>query len=171
MLENRREKQDEKITLFLTLLLSVFFILSACGNSDMENQNSEPKTKEITLMGESENWVANSYQISLTSDVLKAGNGTLDMKGSSEYKTDYFYFEVHAVINGEGTVIHAKKVTGIETDVSLVNTGTIEGDAPLNKDGETIKMDDVSNIYMTIEWKDINTDKKVKERIDLSNGF
>ncbi|WP_085994130.1 hypothetical protein [Oceanobacillus senegalensis] len=161
----------KKLYLFLTLLLSVIFILSACGNGDMENQSSEQKTKEVTLMGESENWIANSYQISLTSDVLKAGNGTLDMKGSSEYKTDYFYFEVHAVINGEDTVIQAKKVTGSETDVSQVNTGTIEGDAPLNKDGETIKMDDITDIYLTIEWKDINTDKKVKERIDLSNEY
>ncbi|MEH7381185.1 hypothetical protein V7138_12060 [Bacillus sp. JJ1533] len=55
--------------------------------------------------------------------------------------------------------------------MSQINTGTIEGDAPLNKDGETIKMDDVSDIYMTIEWKDINTDKKVKERIDLNNEY
>lgn len=160
----------KKIYLFLTLLLSVFFILSACRNAE-DKQSSEPKTKELTLMGESENWVANSYQISLTSDVLKVGNGTLDMKGSSEYKTDYFYLKVHAVINGDDTVIQAKKVTGIESDVSQMNIGTVEGVAPLNKDGETIRIDDISDVYMTIEWKDINKDKKVTERIDLSNEY
>lgn len=161
----------KKVYLILILLLSVFFILSACGNADMEEQNNEPKTKEITLMGESENWIVNSYQVSLMSDLLKAGDGIIDKKGNSEYKTDYFYFEVHAVINGEDTVIQAKEITGSKTDVAQINTGTIEGDAPLNKDGETIKMDDVGNIYMTIEWKDISNDTKVKERIDLSNEY
>lgn len=103
--------------------------------------------------------------------VLKVGNGTLDMKGSSEYKTDYFYFKVHAVINGDDTVIQAKKVTGSETDVSQMNIGTVEGDAPLNKDGETIRIDDISDVYMTIEWKDMSQGKKIKERINLSNEY
>lgn len=157
----------KKPYLFLTLLLSVFFIISACGNADMDKENSEPKTKEVILMGESGNWIVNSYHVSLTSDVLKAGDGIIDMKGSTEYKTDYFYFEVHAVINGVDTVIQAKKITGSETDVAQINTGTIEGDAPLNKDGETIKMDDIGNIYMIIEWKDKTNDKKVKEKINI----
>lgn len=89
------------------------------------------------------------------------------MKGGSEYKTDYFYFDVHAVINSEDTVIQGKKVTGSEIDISQINTGIIEGDAPLNKDGETIEMDDISNMYMNIEWNDIQKDKKVIERIDF----
>jgi len=158
----------KKTYLFLTLLVFVFFILSACGNADMNKPNTEPKTKEVTLMGESENWVANSYQISLTPDVLKVGNGTLDMKSGSEYKTEYLHLEVHAVINGEDTLVQTKTVTGSETDISQVNTGTIEGDAPINKDGEKIKMEDISDIYMTIEWEDMTKGKKVKERMDLS---
>lgn len=159
----------KKTSLFLTLLLSISFFLSACENTHIDRQNSELKLKEVKLNGESESWTVHSYHISLTSDVLKVGNGILEMKGRSEYKTDDLSFEVHAVISGEDTVIQAKKVTGSEIDVSQINTGTIEGDAPLNENGESIKMDDLSKIYMTIEWEDIAKDQIVKERIELSN--
>lgn len=110
-------------------------------------------------MGESEAWELIGYEIMLTSDGMKIGNGKLIMKDEVEFFTDPFSFNTYVVTNGEEDRIHGGSVAG-QTDISEQTTGTIE-----SKDGLSITLDKVSEIYMTVEWW--VSDEKVKERIDL----
>jgi hypothetical protein len=113
-------------------------------------------------MGGSETWKVEQYKISITPELLKAGNGVLTIKDKAQYKTDYLNLEVHVVIQ-------AKQVNESESDITELTIGIVE-DAYLYKDGETIVLDNISDIYITIEWQDMNKGKKIKERIDLFNN-
>lgn len=116
----------------------------------------------LSLMGESGTWEVIGYEVMLTSGGMKAGKGKLIMKDENEYITDSFSFNMHAVINGVDNGIHAGSVSG-RTDISEQTTGTIEGE-----NGETsIKLDEVSDIYMTVEWWDPDENENVQERIDI----
>lgn len=136
-------------------LISLLFILSACSNQQSGTDYY------LLLTGQSDNWELSGYEILLTSEGRKAGNGTLIMKEENEYFTDSFSFHTHAVINGVDNTIHAGSVSG-RTDISEQTTGTIEGESE-----NSVKLDGVSSIYMVIEWWDSDENENVQERIDL----
>lgn len=46
-------------------------------------------------------------------------------------------------------------------------TGTIEGESFLNKNGDPIPLDDVKDMYMSVEWRGEGKSESAKERIDL----
>lgn len=120
----------------------------------------------LLLMGESENWNLTDYEIVITPQDFNAGYGNLIMKNEEEYITDYFHFDTHVVINGEDMVVHSGSSTG-GMDISEETTGAIEGGTYLNKNDEPITLNDVSDIYMIVEWWDNSTEKSVNERLDL----
>ena len=120
-------------------------------------------------MGESHSWTLNGYEIVLTSDLFKAGNGTLSMKNVDEYYTESFGFKTYIVINGQDTRVHTGYVSGNNINIAVETTGAIEGGTYLNKNGAAITIDDITEIYMVIEWWDKTKDEDVKERIDLYN--
>lgn len=136
-------------------------IISGCNNSE-----NTIKSEHLSLNGESENWIVNSYEITITKDSLKAGEGTLMMK--SKIKSDYLHIKVHAVINDEDQVIQEKAltVTGGNQDIAKIQTGSIEG-SYFNKEGEAINLDDIKNIYMVVEWRDPGSGDIVEEKIEL----
>ncbi|MFC3039207.1 hypothetical protein ACFOGI_02960 [Virgibacillus xinjiangensis] len=136
-------------------LIAIILLLSACEGEQVETKYY------MSLMGESDTWKLNGYEIMLTSDGEKAGNGKLSMKGVDEYVSDIFSFRTHAVIDGEDTVIHGGSVSG-QTDIAQQTTGTIVGEG-----GKTITIDEVSSIYMMIEWWDTDENIPAQERIDL----
>lgn len=146
----------------LSQLFSVvflIFLLSGC--------NSNEKSV-LKLMGESQTWNLTGYEVVITPERFKAGNGILNMRNANEYITNSFHFETHAVINGEDLVVHAGSATGEGIDIAKKTTGAIEGGTYYNN-GDPITLNEVSDIYMIIEWWDTGKSGSVKERIDLYN--
>ncbi|MFC2949226.1 hypothetical protein [Virgibacillus sediminis] len=137
-------------------LIPMLFIMAACTEDESMETNYY-----LSLMGESDTWELTGYEMMLTSDGEKAGNGKLSMKEVDEYISDSFSFRTHAVVGREDTVIHGSSVSG-RTDIAQQTTGTVEG-----KGGNPITLDNVSNIYMTVEWWDMDKNEKVQERIEL----
>lgn len=137
----------------LFCLLPLLFILSACHDHQTETNYS------LSLLGESEAWKLTGYEIILTPNEMKIGNGRLIMKEENEYITDSFSFNTYAVFSGEDHSIHAGSVSG-RADIREQTTGTLEGD-------QHIDFDELSDIYMIVEWWDPNENDNVQERINL----
>lgn len=148
---------------YYLLFLSLVVFLAGCNG----NEKSVMNHYYLSLMGESQTWTLTGYEVVITPENFKAGNGTLNMKNENEYIADSFHFETHAVINGEDTVVHSGSASGAGVDIAEETTGAIEGGTYLNKDGNPITLNEVSNIYMIVEWWDIGKSESVKERIDL----
>ncbi|MFD2705742.1 hypothetical protein [Salibacterium lacus] len=144
--------------LFLILSLGA---LAGCSNQEMNSNDY------LLLMGESSSWKLDEYEIEMTPESFLVGNGTIHMKNENEYLTDFFHFETHAVISGEDTVIHSGSVSGSEIDITEETTGANEGAAHLNENGNPVRLDDISKIYMAIEWWNTDERKNVSEEIDL----
>lgn len=137
------------------LMILPFIILSAC-----QNQISE-ETYYLLLKGESETWELRDYEVELTPDGRKTGDGVLTMKGENEYVTNSFRFHTYAVINGEKRIIHSGSISGLG-DISEQTTGSIRGD-----NRHPVSFDEINQIFMTIEWQDSAGSRKVQERIEL----
>ena len=136
-------------------LMIFLFILSAC------NHQSAETSYYLSLKGASETWELLDYEIMLNSDERKIGDGKLFMAEESEYFTDSFHFSTHAVIKGVDQIIHAGSVSG-QTDISEQMTGSIVGD-----NGTPLPLEEISNIYMMVEWWDTAKNENVQERIEL----
>ncbi|WP_246521348.1 hypothetical protein [Ornithinibacillus massiliensis] len=89
------------------------------------------------------------------------------MKNPNEYISDSLSFETHAVINVEDISVHSSSITGTGIDIAEETTGAIESGIYLNEAGSPIKLNEVSIIYMIVEWWDIGKSEFMKERIDL----
>ncbi|CRK84584.1 hypothetical protein [Neobacillus massiliamazoniensis] len=144
-------------------LVLLILLLSGCNS----NEKSVINHYYLSLMGESQTWKLTGYEVMITPENFKAGNGTLKMKNANEYITDSFQFETHAVINGKDIVVHSGSANGAGIDIAKKTTGAIEGGVYLNKNGDPITLNEVSDIYMIVEWWDIGKSANVKERIDL----
>ncbi|MCM3397941.1 hypothetical protein [Oceanobacillus profundus] len=134
-------------------LVPLLFILFACQDQQLETNYY------LSLLGDSETWRLSGYEIILTPDEIKVGNGKLIMKEENKYITDSFSFDTYAVINGVDHKIHAGSVSG-RADIKEQTTGTLEGGAPID-------FDELSSVYMIIEWWDPNESDNVQERINL----
>ncbi|GAA0429964.1 MAG: hypothetical protein ACQEWU_13605 [Bacillota bacterium] len=145
------------------LSLAVILLLLFLIGCDVSKSNSN---FYLSLMGESENWRLKNYEIELTDQTFRAGNGTLDMKGQEKYVTDTFYIEVHAVINEKDNIIQASVKNG-KVDISEERTGSTKGDSLVNHEGKPISLEEINNIYVVLEWWDDRKKKKVKEVIEL----
>ncbi|MGY0693785.1 hypothetical protein ACW2QC_13520 [Virgibacillus sp. FSP13] len=144
------------------LIFGVLFLLMGC---------SPEKEYYMSMTGDSDSWRIENYQIKITADSFKAGNGELFMKRNDEYKTDSFSIEAHAVINNNDKVISRFSSSAYAGDGMNIagkqDTGEIESGAYINEDGDPITLDDISNVYVIVEWWDQGKERDMKERIDL----
>lgn len=147
------------------LFLALVVLLSGCKH----NEKSVLNHYYLSLMGDSQTWGLTGYEVVITPKNFKAGNGTLKMKNENEYLADFFHFETHVVTNGKDLVVHSGSVSGTGIDIAEESTGTVEGGEYINEDGTPISLNDVSNIYMIIEWWDIGKSESMRERIELYN--
>ncbi len=146
--------------IFYMLFLLLVVLLSGC------NGNEKAVSKYyLSLVGESQNWNLTGYEVVITPESFKAGNGTLHMKNGNKSIVDSFYFETHVVINDNDVVLHTGAVTGAGIDIAEESTGAIEGGTYLNEDGTPITLNEINNIYMIVEWW--SKSESAKERIDL----
>ena len=140
---------------FLFCLMVPLFMLTAC------NHQSAETSYYLSLKGASESWQLLDYEIVLNPAERKIGDGRLFMTEENEYLTDSFHFSTHAVVKGVDQTIHAGSVSG-QTDISEQMTGSIAGD-----NGNPIPLEEISNIYMLVEWWDTAKNEHVQERIEL----
>ncbi|MFY3792334.1 hypothetical protein ACOQFO_11730 [Ureibacillus sp. MALMAid1270] len=80
-----------------------------------------------------------------------------------------FHFETHIVFNNKDRVVHAGYITGGDIDIVDNWTGSIDGGTYINENGVPITFNEISNIYMMVEWQDTGKKESVSERIDLYN--
>ncbi|MEN2467725.1 hypothetical protein [Ornithinibacillus sp. JPR2-1] len=153
---------SRKNKIVLSLIFSVLVILlSGCSGSEKLNHYY------LLLAGESQTWNLSDYEVVLTPEDFKAGYGTLQMKNSNEYISDSFRFETHVVINGEDIIVHSSSFTGPEIDIAEETTGAMESGPYLDENGSPITLNEISNIYMMVEWWDVDKRESMNERIDL----
>ncbi|WFT74157.1 hypothetical protein [Halobacillus naozhouensis] len=140
---------------YLVLLIA---LLTGCSSNEKMTINNS----YLSLSGESESWKVKSYDIEMTPNMSRAGNGKVIMKDKTNYNTDLFSIRVHAVIDNNDKIIQGKSVTssGGKIDIAQETTGTTEITEP-------IPVDNINNIYMVIKWQDTNKNKTSEERINL----
>ncbi|KHE71473.1 hypothetical protein [Halobacillus sp. BBL2006] len=145
----------------IVLFFIIITILTGCGEKgNIENHF------HLSLNGESEHWEVENYEVKCTPHSFKAGDGKVTFKSNETMSSDYYKIDVHAVIGEEDKVVQAKSVSG-ETNLEIIETGHTNGDTYVNRDGEPITFNEVSRIYMVIEWRDHEKRKMMKETIDL----
>lgn len=149
----------------LLIALSVFaFMLIGCSGEENVEQVELEKHKEEhsstnVFNGESNTWELNNYEISFSTDLTEVGNGIISMKNDNNYLSDYLSYKVYATIDGKEEVLQKHVSTGeAVNEISTINLGSVSG-MPLTKsNGDMISFDDLSNIYMVINWNDSNGD-------------
>jgi len=150
------------------VLIFIVCVLLAIVISLNHHRNATNDFYHLRLSGESPHWEINGYQLDLTSGILKSGNGKLRFKTRGNvYTTNYFVFEMNAVINDKDITLQSKAVSGPEDFKNEVDTGAIEGPPPITKDGKSIKFKDIDKIYAVIHWEGQDDGIVHKEIIDL----
>ncbi|MEI2356694.1 hypothetical protein [Mesobacillus zeae] len=147
-------------------LVLFILLLSGCNS----NEKSVIDHYYLSLSGESENWEVKSYKLELSPDVFNVGNGTITMKNQTMYTTDFIDIKVHAIINNENEVIQSKKIIGDNTEINKMTIGAIEGKVEfVDKNGIPITLENISDIYIEIEWQAVNEKQRMQEKIDIYN--
>jgi len=146
--------------IFYMLFLLLVVLLAGCKGNERSVSNYY-----LSLMGESPTWNLTGYEVVITPESFKAGNGTLYVKNGKKSIVDFFYFETHVVINDKDVVVHTGAVSSAGSDIAEESTGAIEGATYLNEDGTPITLNEINNIYMIIKWR--GKSESAKERIDL----
>lgn len=152
----------KRILISMILLLVV---LSAC-NTNTEETELDKKTETnyyISFTDESDHWKLNGYEIMITPEGYKAGNGILKMKDKDKQSEGFLSYDVYGSVDGEENKFQSGSVSG-DTDITEMTLGTIEGDEESLR--EFPKLDE---IYMTITWNDEDTDGDQEEKIILYN--
>ncbi|WP_164669688.1 lipoprotein [Virgibacillus doumboii] len=150
----------KRILISLILLLAV---LSACNTEDTEPKKQTETNYYLSLYGESDHWKLAGYEIMMTPEGYKAGNGMLKMKDEDRQTADFLSYSVYAVVDGQENRFHGGSVSG-EADITEKTTGTIEGEEEILKEFQKI-----DEIYMTVTWNDDGTDGDQEEIIILYN--
>ncbi|WP_456274819.1 hypothetical protein [Bacillus sp. AK031] len=124
---------------------------------------------DLSLEGASENWNVDRFQLEGGPDHFKAG-GSLHLKSSEEYQSQFMHFDAHMVISNEVRDLFGSSVladSGETTDISGKHNAGVEGGSFIHQNGSPVKMGDIDEIYLNVEWYDTEKSTKVKERISL----
>lgn len=149
------------------VLIFIVFVLLAIVIY-LNHRNTTNDFYHLRLSGESPHWELDGYQVDLTSGILNSGNGKLRFKTrENDYTTNYFVFEMNAVINKKDITLQSKAVSGPEDFKNEIDTGAIEGPPPITKDGKSITFKDIDKIYAVIHWEGQDDGIAHKEIIDL----
>ncbi|NGP45386.1 hypothetical protein G4V62_10625 [Bacillaceae bacterium SIJ1] len=142
----------------MTLINFVLLVLSLVGCT---GKGEDVNHYYLSFIGESETWKVSEYTMTLTPEMQKLGEGTLMMKGQSDYPSDWFHMQVFALVNGEEQVLQTKSVSAPDNnDISQMTIGAVEGERSLS-------IDEMNRLYITVEWNDMETGENMKETIAL----
>src|SRR5699024_1135666 len=93
----------KRVFISIALLLVV---LSACKPLDTKSNQESESNYYQSMSDESEHWKLSGYEIMITSEGYKAGNGILQMKDVDERKEGFLSYDVYAVVGGEENRFH-----------------------------------------------------------------
>lgn len=128
----------KRVFISIALLLVV---LSACKPLDTKSNQESESNYYLSMSDESEHWKLSGYEIMITSEGYKAGNGILKMKDVDARKEGFLGYDVYAVVGGEENRFHGGSVSG-NADINDVTTGTIDGEEELKE------FPDIDEIYI-----------------------
>src|SRR5699024_734124 len=135
----------KRILISMILLLVV---LSAC-NTNIEETEPDKKTETnyyISLSDGSDHWNLNGYEIMMTPEGYKAGNGRLKMKDKDKQSEGFLSYDVYGSVDGEEIKFQSGSVSE-DTDITEMTIGSIEGDKE-----SLMEFPKLDEIYMTITW-------------------
>lgn len=126
------------------------------GQVEFEKNKEEQSITHI-FNGESNTWELNHYEITFSTDLMEVGNGMISMKNENSYLSDYLSYTVYATIDNKEEVLQKHVSTGeVVNEISTINVGSVSSSPFVNSNGEMIRFDDLSNVYMVINWNDFN---------------
>src|SRR5699024_1343108 len=117
----------------------------------------------ISLSDESDHWKLNGYEIMMTPEGYKAGNGILKMKDEDKQSEGFLSYDVYGSVDGEEIKFQSGSVSG-DTDITEMTIRNIEGDEERIRE-----LHKYEEIYMTITWNDEDTDGDKEKKIILYN--
>ncbi|MEN0664242.1 YcxB family protein [Caldifermentibacillus hisashii] len=147
-----------------------------------ENQFNQLKTLQRkqtsrTYVGESENWKLESYKIEASPLKFRTYKGILSMKNTDNFPANYFKVETHLVIRGNQDIHLSerafsrsdKNLLEEEMDLTKQSTGEVKFDGPLILYNETkpVLLEDITEVYLNIEWQGMNEENINSEKIIL----
>ena len=144
-------------------MVLLLILLSACNTEYIKSNNKTETNYYLSLGDEGDNWEIDGYEIMMTPEGYKAGNGMLKMKDEDKQSEGFLSYDVYGSVDGEEIKFQSGSVSG-DTDITEMTIGTIEGDEESLR--EFPKLDE---IYMTITWNDEDTDGDKEEKIILYN--
>ena len=145
----------------ITLTVFAIMLVGCSGEENMEQVESEEHKEEQSITnifnGESNTWELNNYEITFSTDLMEVGNGMISMKNN--HLSNYLSYKVYATIDNKEEVLQTHISTGkVVNKTSTINLGSVSSSPLINSRGERISFDDLSNIYMVINWNDSNED-------------
>lgn len=145
----------------ITLTVFAIMLVGCSGEENMEQVESEKHKEEQSITnifnGESNTWELNNYEITFSTDLMEVGNGMISMKNN--HLSNYLSYKVYATIDNKEEVLQTHISTGkVVNKTSTINLGSVSSSPLINSRGERISFDDLSNIYMVINWNDSNED-------------
>lgn len=150
----------KRILISMILLL---IVLSGCNTEGTESDKKAETNYYISLSDESEHWKLNGYEIKMTPEGYKAGNGILKMKNENKQNEGFLSYDVYAVVSGEEERFHGGSVSG-DADITEIPIGTIDGE-----EGNLKDFSEFDEIYMTVTWNNEDTDGDQEEKMVLYN--
>lgn len=147
----------------LIIMILLLIVLSACNTGDTESNKKAETNYYISLSDESDHWKLDGYEIMMTPEGYKAGNGILKMKDEGKQSKGFLSYDVYAVVGGEENRFHGGSVSG-DADITEMATGTIDGEEENLKE-----LPEIDEIYMSVTWNDDDTDGDQEEKIILYN--
>ncbi|SIS46234.1 hypothetical protein [Salimicrobium flavidum] len=157
---NNELHRTKKAWVLSLLLLSLF---SGC----MKSESNSEENYYFSLTGESETWEVDGYEMVVQQDEFKVGDGKITTKKGDGITADFFGMEVHAVHNGNDTIIHRKSSTGEDQNISQTETGSLEG-GRADFSSEKDYAEQLEDVYMLVTWSKDGEERE--ETIDLYDG-
>src|SRR5699024_3220639 len=108
----------------LITMIFILIVLSACNTENTDSLSKAETNYYISLSGEGEHWKLDGYEILMTPEGYKAGQGILKMKEQDEQREGFLSYDVYTLVGGEEERFHGGSVAG-DADITEMNTGTI----------------------------------------------
>jgi|SRR5699024_2910758 len=142
-------------------MVLLLILLSACNTEYIKSNNKTETNYYLSLGDEGDNWEIDGYEIMMTPEGYKAGNGILKRKGEDKEIEGFLSYDVYADVGGEKNRFHGGSVSE-DTNITELATGTIDSEEENLKE-----FPQIDEIYMTVTWNDDGTDGDQKEKIIL----
>lgn len=146
----------------LISLIFLLVILPACDSEETDSNKETNTNYYFSLSGESDHWKMNGYEIIITPEGYKVGNGKLTMKNEDEYEAEFFDLDIYSVVDGEKNSLHGRSISSEGTDIAEQTIGATEGE-----DDALTDPAEIDEIHAVISWNEEYSDVKEDQKETL----